>query len=218
MEHITRVLAAHELGPTSKAHTPMMKRTPSRTTPFPTDWTVREARDAYLAENGFTAEAYDDKWTEGSFFGIRVSIPNTKHHRWAIMLHDLHHVVTGYGTDIIGEGEISAWEARHSIWALGPYVGGVVLFGALTGALMAPRRMLEAWRDAANVRSLHAMHPVTNDAAYETLLALSVGQLRARLGVSQEGVARLPPKLHDYAPDYAPDLGPAPPRRRSSAT
>jgi hypothetical protein len=67
---------------------------------------VRDARDAYLAENGFTVEGYEAKWTEASLFGFRFRVPNTPRHRWAIMRHDLHHVATGYGTDLAGEGEI----------------------------------------------------------------------------------------------------------------
>src|SRR5688572_30116244 len=96
--------------------------------PFPAEWSVRRALSAYLKENGFTFEGYDAKWTEGSLFGLKVMIPNTRRHRWNIMLHDLHHVVTGYGTDLTGEGEISWYELRRSWWALGPYVGSIVLF------------------------------------------------------------------------------------------
>jgi len=84
-----------------------------RTAPVPASWTVRQARDAYLAENGFTLAAYDAPRTEASFFWFHFSVPNTPVHRWAIQMHDLHHVATGYGTDTVGEGEISAWEARR---------------------------------------------------------------------------------------------------------
>src|SRR5437660_355076 len=75
--------------------------------PFSDEMPVWRARDAYLAENGFSVAEYDDKWTKASFFGIPLRVPNTARHRWAIMLHDLHHVATGYGTSFDGEGEIS---------------------------------------------------------------------------------------------------------------
>src|SRR5262249_44370164 len=129
--------------------------TPEPSTPLPAHWSVRAARDAYLAENGFTVAAYSDKWTGGSFFGIPLKVPNTKRHRWAIMLHDLHHVATGYGTDLVGEGEISAWELRPGLRNLGVYVGGIVLLFALAGFFRAPRRVREAWRKAAAIESLH---------------------------------------------------------------
>src|SRR5215467_14616440 len=99
--------------------------------PLPADWGVREGRDTYLAENGFTTAAYDVKWTDASFFGVRFRVPNTARHRWAIMLHDLHHVATGYGTDLVGEAEISAWELRRGLRGLGFYVGSIVAGGAL---------------------------------------------------------------------------------------
>ncbi|MCW5834269.1 MAG: hypothetical protein KIS78_17860 [Labilithrix sp.] len=175
--------------------------TKSRATPFPPHWTVREARDAYLAENGFTVEAYDATWTDASFLGIRFRVPNTRRHRWAIMLHDLHHVATGYGTDLAGEGEISAWELRPGLAGLGPYVGAIVLLGALAGALVAPRRARDAWREARAIRSLHDLvPPAEDDAAYEALLDVTVAELRERVGVPRGGVARAPRKLHDYAP------------------
>lgn len=167
---------------------------------FPGSWSVRRARDAYLAENGFTLEGYDDAWTSASFFGIPLKVPNTKRHRWAIMLHDLHHVATGYGTDLVGEGEISAWELR-GIGSLGLYVGSIVVAGTLAGALLAPRRAVAAWRAASSARSLFELVPPDpDDASYEVLLDLTVGELRARLGVPADGLSREPRRLHDFAP------------------
>ena len=79
-----------------------------RTQPFPADWTVDAALQLYLDENGFTREHYAAPRTPASFLGIGFSVPNTPKHRWAIQLHDLHHVATGFGTNPAGEGQISA--------------------------------------------------------------------------------------------------------------
>ena len=167
--------------------------------PFPASWTVRQARDAYLAENGFTVEGYADAWTEASFFGIPFKVPNTPRHRWAIKLHDLHHVATGYGTEIAGEGEISIWERRRGLRALGVYVATIIALGSLTGALLAPRRALAAWRASGRGRtSLFSC----GDANYEALLALTVQQLRTKLGVPQEGLVTAR-ALHSRAPKLA---------------
>ena len=168
--------------------------------PYPAHWTVRAARDAYLAENGFTLDGYDARWTDGSVFGIRVKVPNTRHHRWALMLHDLFHVATGYGTDSVGEGEISVHELRNAVLPLGPYVSLIVFFGVVLGVFLAPRRMLSAWRDAAGARTLHELHPVESDTAYEALLDLTVAELREKLGMATTGLARAPRELHAYAP------------------
>jgi hypothetical protein len=169
---------------------------------FSPSMSVREARDAYLAENGFTVEAYDAKWTDASFLGIKLRVRNTPRHRLAIMLHDLHHVATGFGTDLAGEGEISVWEARRGLGALGAYVASIVLAGLWLGLLIAPRRAMRAWRGAGRRNS--SLFPLCADpdfaARYDELLGMSVGELRAKLGVPRGGLAEGPRGLHAYAP------------------
>lgn len=159
---------------------------------------MERARDAYLAENGFTVEAYDAKWTEASFLGIKLRVPNTRHHAWAIQRHNLHHVATGYGTDLVGEGEISAWELARGLRGLGAYVGSIVLTGAAVGLLFAPRRVLRAWRTSRAGGGADSLFQ--SKRPYTDLLALSVGDLRRELGVPPEGVAEHPRRLHAYAP------------------
>ena len=166
--------------------------------PFPASWTVRRALDAYLEENGFTVEAYRSKWTDATVFGIPIKVPNTPRHRWAIMLHDLHHVATGYGTDMIGEGEISVWEARRGLRPLGLYVASIVATGALGGLLLSPRRALAAWRvPGSGCESLFATGGAS--ARYEELLDMTVGELRALLGVPTTGLVEAR-ALHARAP------------------
>lgn len=169
---------------------------PARDRPLPADWSVRAGRDAYLRENGFTVAAYDDRYTKATFFGVTLKVPNTAHHRWAIMLHDLHHVATGYGTDPAGEGEISAWEMCRGLVPLGLYVGSIVLGGALLGLLVAPRRTLAAWYASGSGRSL--FHE--RDLEYEALVAMSIADLRRKLGIPDAGIAREPRALHHGAP------------------
>jgi hypothetical protein len=169
--------------------------------PFPASMNVRDARDAYLATNGFTVEAYDAKWTDASLLGIKFRVPNTKKHRVSIMLHDLHHVATGFGTDLTGEGEISAWEARRGLGAFGAYVASIVASGVLLGLLVAPRRTARAWRNSSSNASLFPLvqHP-DFVARYERLLTLTVGELRRELGVPEGGVVHGPQGLHAFAP------------------
>jgi hypothetical protein len=170
--------------------------------PFPASWSVLRARGAYLAENGFTVEAYDEKWTDATAFGIPLKVPNTPRHRWAIMLHDLHHVATGYGTDMIGEGEISIWESRRGLRSLGLYVASIVAVGAMGGMVLAPRRAVAAFRASGLGRaSLFAGTDAGAGTAadYDALLALTVGELRARLGVPAEGLVTSR-AIHSRAP------------------
>jgi hypothetical protein len=170
-----------------------------RSKPLPTQLQVERARDHYLAENGFTVAEYDSPRTPASVFGIRFTVPNTPKHRWAIMLHDLHHVATGYGTDAIGEAEISAWELRSGWRGLGLYVGSIVAGGALFGLLLSPRRVVNAFLEGGPERALF----VRNDLSYEALLEMKVGELRAELEIPEGGLAKRPRALHDFAPAAA---------------
>lgn len=166
--------------------------------PYPPEWNVDRALSAYLDENGFTREEYDAPRTPASFLGVRFTVPNTPAHRVAIRLHDLHHVATGFGTDLVGEGEVSAFEARGGLREVGVYTGALVTSGVLVGLAAAPLRVRWAWRGGRAGNVLWSK-PV----AYERLLEMSVRELRALLGVPSEGLARAPRKLHAYAPKPA---------------
>jgi len=61
------------------------------------------------------------------FAGIHFYIPNTNSRRKVLLKHDLHHIITGYKSNVIGETEISAWEVASgcnkywTAWALDFY-------------------------------------------------------------------------------------------------
>jgi hypothetical protein len=154
---------------------------------------MREARDRYLADNGFTTETYTARYVTVDFvFGSRVTFPNTRDRQRAIPLHDLHHVATGYGTDLAGEGEIGAWELAAGCNTLVLYVlnGTVFLLGLVTH----PVRTLRAFRHGMRQRTLY------RDAiTYDELLGLTVGELRARLGVPASGLADRAPGVNASA-------------------
>lgn len=164
--------------------------------PLAASLSVLAARDAYLVENGFSAAAYDAPWADLVLLGLRLRVPNTPRHRRALMLHDLHHVATGYGTDLAGEGEITAWElGRGGLFAFGLYVALVWLSGVLVGLVVAPRRTLRAWRRAGRASSLYQ-----SPRGYDELLAMSVGELRRELALPAAGLATAPRRLHARAP------------------
>lgn len=162
---------------------------------MPADWNVARGRGAYLDENGFTLAGYDEPWTKASFFALDFAVPNTAKHAWAIRLHDLHHVATGFGTNLTGEAEISAWELRGGLRGAGAYVSSIVVGGMLMGLLVAPRRTWRAWNAARGARALW-----TQKVRYETLLEMSVAELRALVGAPATGVAKEEAHLHKHAP------------------
>jgi hypothetical protein len=78
---------------------------------YPPSESVRSARARYFEANQFGADGgYGDAWVDVEFGPITVPIPNTPARVRAVGYHDLHHIVTGYDTNFVGEAEISAWE------------------------------------------------------------------------------------------------------------
>lgn len=155
---------------------------------------ARNGRDAYLAANGFTVEGYTAPTFTLKFFGLFTkTFPNLPSRQRVVPLHDLHHVITGYGTDYTGEAEIGMWELRAGCTSSTLYfLNGTA---ALIGLFIAPIRTLRAWRRARGARSLYTL-----DLAYDALLALTIGELRARTGVPAEGQADVAATLHSDAP------------------
>lgn len=112
----------------------------SRKTPAYSDSLLMgEARDLYLAENGFSVMDYHAATFTIRILGMSLKFPNTEAHERAVPLHDLHHVLTGYGTDWIGEAEIGVWELRGGCNSF------VVYFlngsGVIIGLFISPRRV-----------------------------------------------------------------------------
>lgn len=106
--------------------------------------TLRDARAAFFEEQGLGDGGYDLKWVPLKMGPLEFAIPNTPSRVRAVRLHDLHHLLTGYKTDWIGEFEISAWEVASNCrdyaaaWVLN-------LSGMAGGMLVAPRRVWRAF-------------------------------------------------------------------------
>ncbi len=162
---------------------------------YPPEITLREGRDRYLAENGFTMGTYTEEWTRiPVMFGIHATLPSPLQRRQALRMHDFHHVVTGYGTDLAGEAEISAWEVSRGLRGVGPYVRTLILTGYLQGMVLRPGRTRRARRAAPGQGSLFG-----RNAEYDALLARTVGDVRRELGLPEAGL--VPTRaLHDDAP------------------
>jgi hypothetical protein len=146
--------------------------------------TLREARKHYFAVNHFgDTGGYDDRWVHVKLGPVPFSLPNTAARVRAVKVHDLHHILTGYQTDIVGEFEISAWEIAagcknfYAAWVLN-------LSGITGGMLVAPRRITRAFARGLASSSLYG-RPL------DELLDLPVGEARARFVHPPEPPARL---------------------------
>ena len=136
--------------------------------------TVLEARDLYLAANGYSTAAYTDPKFAIPVAGIRIRLPNPG----LLHLHDLHHVVTGYDNSLVGEGEISAFELRGGCGK--PLVGFLCVSSIAIALLLSPRRIWRAWRRARGTRSLYS-----GKFNYEELLTMDVAALRQLVGLEK---------------------------------
>jgi hypothetical protein len=159
---------------------------------------MRDGLDRYLDENGFSIEEYTAPTVTISIGPIPIRFPNSPARQRAIPLHDLHHVLTGYGTDLAGEAEIGMWELRAGCTT--PFLWLINLMAVGLGLVIAPRRLWRAWRAAKGARSLYLDGQPA--AAY---LSRSIDEVRRAHGVPAEGVADpRARRLHGKAPRREP--------------
>jgi hypothetical protein len=137
------------------------------------DMTLRDARRDYFAANHFGDDGgYGEAWVDFKLGVIPFPIPNAPSRVRAVKFHDLHHVLTGYDTNTVGEFEISAWEIAAgckgfaAAWALN-------LSGMAAGAIVAPQRIWRAFMRGRRSRSLYGE-------SMGELLGTTVGEARAR--------------------------------------
>jgi hypothetical protein len=133
---------------------------------------VRTARDRYLAAAGFTTDSYTDPKFPIKLGFVTLNFPNPG----LLPFHDLHHVATGYDSSFLGESEISVFELRTGCGT--PLIFFLCCGSIVMGLCSSPRRMWQAWRNARGARSLYG-----TNAPYESLLAMSVGELRQMMGL-----------------------------------
>lgn len=176
----------------------MTPHSPCLDQPYPAQWTAQQALDAYLAENGFSVEEYDKPVIHVTFWWFTFPFPNPPSRHMAIRMHDLHHVVTGYGTDPAGEGEISAWELRRGIGAFSWFVQAIILSGTVLGLTHSLRRTRAAWRAGGAGPTGVGLQPPDPD-RYAALMAMTVGELRSVYGVPEGGLVGAR-ELHYAAP------------------
>lgn len=143
---------------------------------------LKEALDRYLAENGFSIHDYAAPTFTIGVWGLRLKFPNVAARQRVIPFHDLHHVLTGYRTNWAGEAEIGAWELRAGCTSWVAYLlngGGVAI-----GLLIAPIRV---WRAARAAKGQHTLY--RDSLSYDSLLQMTVGEVRKRLGIPPGGSA-----------------------------
>lgn len=75
------------------------------------DPTLRQALEEHLAEEGFAPDGdVHERWVTVRLGPVPLCLPNLRVRQSSVFPHDCNHVVSGYGHDLVGESEISAWE------------------------------------------------------------------------------------------------------------
>lgn len=138
--------------------------------------TMREAKRAAFAKFGIPDDGGDSEaWVDFKLGPVPMPFPNTDARRRAVKLHDLHHVLTGYRMDIIGEFEISAWEIAAGCGGYAvPWL--LNLMGTTGGLVTAPLRTMRAFWRGARARSLYTT------LSYDEVIDQPVDDVRCALG------------------------------------
>jgi len=128
--------------------------------------------DRHLIKDGYTLEAfYDHDWTYISVAGRQVPFLPVFGAKDALVLHDVHHMITGYETDFRGESEIAAWELASGGCAEHYVFWPDRIAAACLGLLFAPIRTLRAFRTGRQQRNLYRLDP-------RVLLTMELGSLK----------------------------------------
>lgn len=138
---------------------------------------MRDARDEAFRRAGIPADGGDSEaWVDFKLGPIPMPFPNTDARRRTVKFHDLHHVLTDYRTDILGEFEISAWEIAAGCGRYG-VAWGLNLMGLVAGLLSAPRRTMRAFWRGSRSKSLYTT------LSFDEVIDRPVDEVRSRLGV-----------------------------------
>lgn len=143
---------------------------------------VRDALLEYFRTTGLgddpwdVQDCYRDSWIRLDVRGVKVPFFPIYGLRDSLILHDLHHMVTGYETTWRGELEVAAWELaaggcgrRWFFWL------DRALF-LLLGCAFAPRASLRAFQRGLHCRNLYRLDS-------QAALAMDVDALRQHVGV-----------------------------------
>jgi hypothetical protein len=142
------------------------------------DMTVRETLQRHLAESGFPADGgVSERWGVVRVGPIPLCIPNIKARRRATPIHDLNHVLSGYGHDAIGEAEVSAFELGGGCKTY--WVAWMLDWGALLLGITRPKRLFAAFVRGRRTGNLYGRD-------VEALLDTSYAQVRADLGFNDK--------------------------------
>ena len=138
------------------------------------DTSVKQSLSEFYQLNNFEADGGVSNLVSWAKVGpFTFPILNLKSRKKALIFHDLHHLITGYQTNMRGEAEISAWEIASGGWGRLWYIWGIVLSGFAFGVAFYPKTTKKAFDVGNGCRNAYASGIKIND-----LLNLELNELR----------------------------------------
>ncbi len=135
---------------------------------------AQQALSRYFVEEGvFPAGTSADDWVGDRWYrigGLPV-FPLVGKIKQSLILHDLHHVVTGYHTTWRGELELAGWELGSGGCARHLFFWVDRLVAVLLGLIFQPRLTLRAFRKGWRQRNLYPLQA-------SQALAIEIDELR----------------------------------------
>lgn len=138
--------------------------------------TLERARAEFFAQTGYSERDYNRLIAKFQVGPFPLWIYNFKSRRQATAIHDVHHVLTGYDTSLVGEGQISAWELGSG-YAPGDAAILFILLGTLTGLVVDRKKTWAAFKRGVISRNLYGRRLTPQ------MMKMSLGELRAELGL-----------------------------------
>lgn len=108
---------------------------------------------------------------------LGIPLPNIPARVKVARFHDIHHILTGYPANWLGEAEIGAWEI-----ATGCRTSFIAWFlnsgAAMVGLFISPKAIIKAFKRGRNTKT-----NLYHNFEYEPLLNMSVKELRNKVGL-----------------------------------
>jgi hypothetical protein len=107
---------------------------------------------------------------------ILAPVPNINARKKYLKFHDLHHIMSGYGIDRVGESEISAWELG-SRSCRKPLISIMNLFALSTGFILKPAKVTAAFYRGCKSKNLYYL---SDSMTEEDIDALQIENVKVR--------------------------------------
>jgi hypothetical protein len=119
--------------------------------------TVREALIGFYKFNQLNlAQDFESHCVRVYVGCILAPVPNISARKKYLKFHDMHHIMSGYGIDRIGESQISAWELG-SRSCRKPLISIMNLFALSTGFILSPKKVTQAFYRGCRSKNLYYM-------------------------------------------------------------